>query len=263
MLTLTEAVRAYVRPGAVVYLGNFGAQLFSVGHEMIRQHVSDISILMASGGLLLDQLIGAGVARSATFAHCWSPVGPAPAWNFRRAAQSGELQTSLHEVTLGLFNAALLAGAHGVPFMPVRDLPRTGYTEEEWTAGMLSTTECEFGSSRVVRALRPDIAFVHVDLADKDGNGHIRGPLGEVQLATQAASAVVLVTEELASGTAVRAAGLNIPGVLVDAVVQCPGALAPDGAIGRYPRDTEAYERYTEQSSTPERFAAWLAEVRA
>lgn len=263
VIGLAEAVRAHVRPGVSVYLGNFGAQLFSVGHEMIRQRVSDVDILMASGGLLLDQLIGAGVPRSATFAHCWSPVGPTPAWNFRRAAESGDVGIELHEVTLGLFNAALLAGAHGVPFMPVRDLPGTGYTEDGWTAGMLSTADCVFGCTPVVRALSPDVAFVHVDMADEDGNAHIRGPLGEVQIAAQAAATVVLVAEELASGPAVRAAGVSIPGVLVGAVVHQPGALAPDGAIGRYERDTEAYQRYSERSRSPQGFHSWLAEVRA
>lgn len=263
VLGLAEAVRTHVRPGRSVYLGNFGAQLFSVGHEMIRQGVSDVDVLVASGGLLLDQLIGAKVPRSATFGHCWSPVGPAPAWNFRRAAESGRLDVELHEVTLGLFSAALLAGAHGVPFMPVADLPGTGYTDEDWTGGMLATAECAFGSTRVVRALCPDVAFVHVDLADEDGNGYVAGPLGEVVLAAQAAGAVVLVAEEIATGEAVREAGVTIPGVLTCAVVHHPGALAPDGAVGRYDRDVGTYEDYARRSRSPEGFAAWLAEVRS
>lgn len=263
VLGLAEAVRAGVRPGASVYLGNFGAQLFGVGHEMIRQEVSDVDILVASGGLLLDQLIGAKVPRSATFGHCWSPVGPAPAWNFRRATESGAAAVELHEVSLGLFSAALLAGAHDVPFMPVADLPGTGYTDEDWTGGMLAVAESPFGCAPVIRALRPDVAFVHADLADEDGNGHLRGPLGEVVLAAQAARTVVLVAEEIVSGEAVREAGVTIPGILVGAVVHHPGALAPDGAVGRYDRDVEAYERYARQARTPDGFAAWLAEVRS
>ncbi|MEN3270163.1 MAG: glutaconate CoA-transferase, subunit [Pseudonocardia sp.] len=79
LLSLADAVRRHVRPGVRVYLGNFGAQLFSVGHEIIRQGCSHLDVVIASGGLLMDQMLGAGVLRSATFAHCWSPVGrPGP-----------------------------------------------------------------------------------------------------------------------------------------------------------------------------------------
>lgn len=259
-LTLAEAVRFHVRPGIRVYLGNFGAQLFSVGHEMIRQRVTGVDAVIASGGLLLDQLLGAGVLSSATFGHCWSPVGPAPAWNFRRAAESGESTVELHEMSLGLLSSALTAGAHGVPFMPVADLPGTGYVDEDWTGGLLGTADGTFGSARVVRAENPDVAFVHVDVVDRDGNGRVRGPLGEVLLAAQAARKVVLVAEEVMASAEVRALGVTIPGVLVDAYVHLPGAVAPDGAIGRYDRDVEAYERYADRSRSAEGFRAWLAE---
>jgi glutaconate CoA-transferase subunit A len=51
----------------------------------------------------------------------------------------------------------------------------------------------------------------------------------------------VVVAEELAEGVVEGAA---IPGVLVDAVVECAGAVAPDGVAGRYPRDVAAYLAY-------------------
>lgn len=262
-LSLPEAVRTHVPNGSRVYLGNFGAQLFSVGHELIRQRREDLEAVVASGGLLLDQLIGAGVLRSATFGHCWSPVGPAPAWNFRRAAESGDRRVTLHEVSLGLFSAALTAGAHGVPFMPVKGLPGTGYSDEDWTGGLLGHVDSPFGAATVVRAENPDVAFIHVDLVDADGNGHIRGPLGEVVLAAQAARHVVLVAEEVADPAEVRRAGVTMPGVLVDAYVHHPGAVAPDGAVGRYERDVTAYERYAASTRTAEGFRDWLTGVLA
>lgn len=257
-LSLADAVRTHLRPGTRVYLGNFGAQLFAVGHEIIRQDIRDLDAVIASGGLLLDQLIGAGSLRSATFGHCWSPVGPAPAHNFRRAAEGGAGTPRLHETSLGLLNAALTAGAHGVPFMPVAGLPGTGYADEDLTRGLLGEATSTFGRAPVVRAERPDVAFVHADLADADGNAHLRGPLGETLLAAQAARTVVLVAEETAAPAAVRAAGIHLPGLLVDTVVHRPGAVAPDGAVGRYDRDVTAYERYAEESRTPEGFRRWL-----
>jgi glutaconate CoA-transferase subunit A len=260
VLELADAVDRYAPDGARVYIGNFGAQLFAVGHELIRRRRQELHAVIASGGLLLDQLFGAGVLRGATFGHCWSPVGPAPAWNFRRLAEGGHASIELHELSLGFFSAALAAGAQGLPFMPVPDLPGTGFVDEDWTGGRIAVAETQFGAARVVAAEVPDVAFVHADLADAAGNAVIRGPLGEVGLAAQAARAVVLVAEEIASAEQVAAAGVTIPGLLVDAVVERPGAVRPDGTIGRYDRDVTAYDRYSRASRTPEGFRQWLAD---
>lgn len=262
-LSLSEAVASHVRPGTSVYLGNFGAQLFSVGHEMIRQGCREVDAVIASGGLLMDQLLGAGVLRSATYGHCWSPVGPSPAWNFRRAAEGGDDTTVLHEMSLGMMTAALTAGAWDVPFMPVPRLPHTGYVEEDWSRGQRSRVVTELGAADIVAALSPDVAFVHVDLADRAGNGVIRGPLGEVLVAAQAASTVVLVAEEIVDMEVVLAAGMTVPGLLTSAVVHRPGAVAPDGAIGRYDRDVAAYEHYVSWAATPDGFEAWARELGA
>ncbi|TXK38955.1 CoA transferase subunit A [Nonomuraea sp. C10] len=260
LIGLPEAVTAHVQPGRTVYLGNFGAQLFAVGHEIIRQGRTGLHVVVGSGGILLDQLLGAGALASATFGHCWSPVGPGPTWNFRRAAESGDRAVTLYELSLGLMTAALTAGAWGVPFMPVPGLPGTGYTDEDWPNGRMSRVDTAFGTADIVAAITPDVAFVHVDQADADGNGVIRGPLGEALVAAQAARALVLVAEEVVGTEAARRAGIVIPGVLTTAVVHHPGAVAPDGTIGRYERDVAAYERYVAGTSTPEGFAAWLSE---
>lgn len=258
VLTLTEAVRKYVPIGSSVYIGNFGGQLFSVGHEIIRSETKDLDLIVASGGLLMDQLIGAGALRSATFCHCWSPVGPWPAHNFRRAAEFGTSEIVLHEMSIGHLTAALAAGAWDVPFMPVADLAGTGYVEEDWTEGMLSHATSGFGTARVVRALRPDVAFVHVDRVDRHGNGTILAPVGETVFAAQASGSVVLVAEELVDDLGPYAATTALPGLLVDAVVHLPGAVAPDGAIGRYARDVDAYVRLERASRTTTEFEKWL-----
>lgn len=263
IMALSDAVAEHVQDGTSVYLGNFGAQLFSVGHELIRQGRHDLDLVVASGGLLVDQLLGAGCARSATFGHCWSPVGPSPAWNFRRLAESGDESVRIAELSLGLMTAALTAGAWGVPFMPFPGLEETGYVTEDWTDGAVAHASTPFGDNLVVRALAPDVAFVHVDRCDRDGNGWINGPLGEVALAAHAASTVVMVAEELVDAADVRARGISIPGVLVSAITVVPGAVAPDGAIDRYDRDVAAYESYVAEAATPEGFARWAAGVRA
>jgi glutaconate CoA-transferase, subunit A len=271
MLTLPQAAAEYVSDGTVVYVGNFGAQLFCVGHELIRQQRRGLHAVIASGGVLLDQLIGAGTLASATFGHCWGPVGPSPAWNFRRHTEGrhtehGDAESApqlrLHELSLGLLTAALTAAAWNIPFMPVSGPAGTGYLEQDWTGGLVGRADSTFGSTPVVRAVTPDVAFVHVDQVDEYGNGFIRGPVGEVVVAAQAADAVVLVAEEVTDTDNVRKHGITVPGVLVDAYVHQPHAVWPDGAIGRYDRDVDAYLSYAQQSRTRDGFAQWLQHTR-
>lgn len=262
VLSLPNVVADKVRPGRSIYLGNFGSQLFSVGQEIIRQEITGLDVVIASGGLLLDQLLGARCVRSATFGHCWSPVGPSPAWNFRRLAEGGDTETALHEMSLGMMAAGLTAGAWGVPFMPVPGLAGTGFLTEDWSNGMLAQAQSPWGACNVVAAITPDVAFIHVDRCDERGNGWIPGPLGEVSLAAAAAAEVVLVAEEMVDTETLRAGGITIPGVRTAAVTLSPGAVSPDGAIGRYDRDVAAYEEYARVSSTEAGFNGWLAEVR-
>jgi len=236
MSTLAEAV-ADVAPGDTVWLGNFGTQLFAAGEELVRQEARGLHVVLASGGLLLDRLIGAGVVSEVTFSHCWNAVGPAPTRHFRRAWQDGA-DIRWHELPMGVLAAALGAAAQGLPFAPVRVHPGTGYDTDDWSGGMLAHLDSPFGEATVVKALSPDIAFVHVDRADADGNSIFSAPPGEAVAAAQAARRVVVVAEEAGLPAGVRA---DLPGLLVDTVVISPGAAAPDGVPGRYPRDVAAY----------------------
>jgi glutaconate CoA-transferase subunit A len=240
-MQLEDAVAATVADGDCVWLGNFGAQLFAVGAELIRQGRRDLHLVIGSGGLLLDRLLAAGVASEVTFTHCWSPVGPRPTRAFR-AAWEGERSVRFHELSLGTLVAALEAGAAGVPFAPVPLDPGTGYLD--WTPMMLGRVESPFGAATVVRALRPDVAFVHGLRADAAGNVAIGAPAGEAPAAVAAARRTVAVVERV--GGDAGPAGPTLPAVLVDHLVEHPGAVAPDGVAGHYERDVAAYEEYAE-----------------
>jgi glutaconate CoA-transferase, subunit A len=262
VLDLAEAVQCYVKDGDVVYVGNFGTQLFTVGHELIRQRRRELHVVVPSGGLLLDQLLGAGCVGAATFGHCWSSIGPRPTWNFRRRYEQQQDSVRWYELSLGALSAALLAGAWRVPFMPVAVSSQTAYLAEGLANGRLSQASSEFGTATIVRAIRPRVAFIYADRVDRWGNAVILGPQSDVSAAAQAADEVVVVAEELVSEAQVRATPAAIPGVLVSAVVIAPGAVRPDGATRRYPRDVTAITDYCLRTATPEGFSSWLdAEV--
>lgn len=259
MLTsLAEAV-ASVPDRACVYLGNFGAQLFAVGHELIRSGRRDLRLILPSGGILLDDLIAEGVTTDVVVSHCWNPIGPARTEHFQRGAQEGWLTVT--ELSFGAICSALQAAALDVPFATTTDLSRTDYLER--SGGMLAEVRCEFGEATVVRALAPDVAFLHVDRASTDGRGWVASPLTDVLTAAQAARRTVLVAEELVTEEQAEGEGpATIPGLLVSAVVHAPGAVRPDGAAGRYGRDLTAYAVYSTVAGTAEGRAAWRETLR-
>jgi glutaconate CoA-transferase subunit A len=263
---MPDAVREHVRPRATVYIGNFGAQLFSVGHELIRQGHSGLHVIAGSGGLLLDQLIGAGVADAVTFAHCWNPVGPAPAWNLRRVAEAATADrfapVEIRELSLGMLGTAFQAAAWGVPFLPLAISDETGYVQDDWARGLLGRVSSDFGDTWVVRALQPDVAFLHADLADSHGNALLTEPNGEHLVAAQAAVRTVLVAEQVLPDGQHLPHPATLAGVHVDAVVEHPGAAAPDGTPRRYPRDVDAYADYAAVSATVEGFRSWVGAVK-
>jgi glutaconate CoA-transferase subunit A len=241
--SLEDAVASTVADGDCVWIGNFGTQLFAVGEELIRQGRRDLHLVVVSGGILLDRLLAEGVAAEVTFTHCWSPVGPRPTRTFRAAWEEGS-EVCFHELPLGALIAALEAGAAGVPFAPVALDPGTGYAE--WTPEMIGTAESPFGEATVVRALRPDVAFVHGRSADRDGNVQIGAPAGEAPAAVAAAGRTVAVVEQIID---LQLTGVALPSILIDLIVEHPGAAAPDGVPGLYERDVAAYETYAGASA--------------
>jgi glutaconate CoA-transferase subunit A len=256
--SLEDAIASTVADGDCVWIGNFGTQLFAVAEELIRQRRRDLHLVIGSGGILLDRLLAEGVAAEVTFTHCWSPVGPRPTRAFR-AAWEERSEVRFHELPLGALVAALEAGAAGVPFASVALDPDTGYSE--WTPEMIGTAESPFGEATVVRALRPDVAFVHGRSADRDGNVQIGAPAGEAPVAVAAARRTVVVVERIFDRPSASShlstnvvdncelTGVVLPSILIDLVVEHPGAAAPDGVPGLYGRDVAAYEAYAGAST--------------
>lgn len=258
-LSVAEAVAEYVKGGTTVYIGNFGAQLFAVGHEIVRQDCCDLHLIMGSGGILMDQLIGSGCVAEATFSHCWSPVGPAPASCFRRAMESMERSMVPHEMSLGSLTAGLTAAAWGVPFMPVPLSAGNDFGNEGGNA--TTSVDSPYGPADVVKAIAPDVAFIHVDGVTRRGDGLLRSPRGEAVAAAAAAGIVVLVAEELVDDEAVARsspAAVAFPGMLTSAIVVSPGAVHPDGVAGRYDRDISWYRAYSSAARTEDGFEAWM-----
>jgi glutaconate CoA-transferase subunit A len=114
----------------------------------------------------------------------------------------------------------------------------------------------------VVPALNPDVAIVHVQRADAEGNAHIWGIIGEQKEAAFAADRVILTAEEIVTEAVIRSDPNRtlIPGFTVDAVCHVPYCAHPSYTQGYYDRDNAFYLAWDKISADPELLKSWLDE---
>ncbi len=110
------------------------------------------------------------------------------------------------------------------------------------------------------KALSPDVAIVHLQRADRDGNAHCWGNFGVMIEAVRASKRVIVVAEEIVEPDVIASDPNRtvIPGFLVDAVVECRYGAHPSPVQGYYKRDDAFFRQYHEQTKAPADSAAWL-----
>jgi glutaconate CoA-transferase subunit A len=267
VLPLTEALRRHVRDGASVALGTALECLipFAAAHELIRQGRRDLTLVGPISDICFEQLIAAGCARRVVAAWVGN-VQHGAAYAFRRALEQGvprPLEIEDHSnFSIAL---ALEAAAQGVPYLPTRSLLGSDLLVRN---RRLRTAACPFTGVPLVLvpALAPDVAILHVQRADRDGNCHAWGPTGVSAAAGKASRAVIVLTEELVDADVIRSDPNRtlLPGFLVAAVVHLPGGAHPSPVQGYYNRDHELYTDWHVRSATAEGAVGWLEEwVRA
>jgi glutaconate CoA-transferase subunit A len=155
---------------------------------------------------------------------------------------------------------ALHAAALGVPFLPTyatlgRDLLKKNGNLREFSSPVSEEKLV------AVRALRPDVAILHVQRADAQGNAHIWGSLGVAVDGGRAARKMIIVAEEIVEPSVISSDPNRtlVPGFLVEAVVHEPGGAHPSPVQGYYGRDHAFFARYHEQTRRAEDFEDWLA----
>lgn len=248
LTTLPEAI-AGVPDGALVALGGNTLHRGPGGavHELVRQGKRDLEIVKTAGAYDVDLLCAAGCVRavSAGFVGYETPFGMAPA--YREAVESGRVEAKEHACATVI--AGLRAAIQGVPFMPVAGLHGSDLPAAR--GFQLVPDPYSDVLVYVVPALRPGVAILHVQEADREGNARILGTRFEDVLMAQAASRVILTAERIVDGAAFAAASetVAIPGFMVDAVVDAPGGAWPLSCTPFYDYDAEY-------------LAAWVAAAR-
>lgn len=227
-------------------------------HEIVRQRKRGLELVKTAGAYDIDLLAGTGCAASASvgFVGFETVFGMAP--SYRRAVEQGDLETKEHACYSVI--SGLRAAIQGVPFMPINgfegsDLPGA--------RGFKTVVDPYDGREVVViPALIPDVAIIHVQEADFEGNARIIGTRFEDVLMAQAAKRVIVTAERIVDGSSFESIPeqVAIPAFLVDAVVEAPNGAWPTSCAGFYDYDAQYLAAYVEASRGEDTLRAFVAD---
>jgi len=251
---------ARIRDGDVVALEGFTHLIpFAAAHELIRQGRRNLTLVRMTPDLICDQLIGAGCAARLVFSWGGNP-GVGSLHRFRDAVENGwPGPLALEEYTHAALANAYEAGACNLPFAIFRsyrgDLARANphfrmlrcpYTGEELTT---------------VPAMRPDVAVIHAQKADGEGNVLVEGIIGvQKQIVLASRIAVVTVEERVSTFHNLHPNACVLPHWTIGAIAIVPGGAAPSYAHGYYERDNAYYIEWERLSANRDTFLKWLDE---
>jgi len=261
--TAAEMV-ASIPDGAHIALGGFAIarNVIAPVHELIRQNKRDLTVSQGVAGLDTDLLVGAGLVKHLIIGGgSLDRFGPVHCIN--RARETGSL-ASEDWTSLSLC-FRYLAGALGLSFIPIKSLIASEILdrlEHGPGAADVARMQCPFTGENYVamRALQPDISFVHVQVADADGNCRIDGPRWENEEQAKAAKRLIVVAEEIVPTDVIRQEPERtiIPAHRVEAVIHQPWGAHPTAVFGRYDYDAAHLKLYVEHSKRSERIGDYI-----
>jgi glutaconate CoA-transferase subunit A len=267
VMSTADAIQKFVGNGDFLFIGGYICRPpFAAIHEIIRQKKRDLTITRSNAADDFDMLIGAGCVKRfiATFISL-GLYGLARC--YRRSIEQGiPHKIEVEEYTNLSLPLMLMAGALGMPFVPVKDMVGTDLMNIKSFMGenKYKMIESPFDGSPVmlVPALRPDVAIIHVQQADEDGNAQMWGIGGDCKWGANAAKKVIVSCERIVSRETVGKdpSRTIVPSFKVVAVTEEPFGAHPGYTPGFYDVDLSYGYLYKEASNTVEGFQAFLDE---
>jgi glutaconate CoA-transferase subunit A len=222
--------------------------------EVARSTVSSLHVSSFFAGPEVDLLIGVDKITTLSYAFVgFDVLGMAP--NFRRVRETGKIQAK--EYSEWMFLLALQAAASKVPFMPTRSglgadllhLPDSPFRE----------FHCPISGQPLVAvpALVPDVAFIHANEVDLEGNLQIWGDAFADVLLTRAATTVYALADRVVPSltNVEKYPTFQISRVWISAVAVVPDSTGFTGAPPSRAIDFEGVADYQRNATS----SKWLA----
>jgi len=228
MTVLADAsVLTDIPSGSTIAVGGSGLSRKPMGllRALLGGGARDLEVISFLGSVDVEFLLAANaIATLHTAAVGLEGFGLAP--GYRRARQEGTVRTI--EWSEGSLCAAIEAAARGLPSLPCGTSPESQVVTVNPFLGAFPDPMT--GAITVfARALRPEVALLHVPRADEHGNLFIDGDAGIDGLLARAAGRTIAsasqITDEPAAGAAVSR--IWVDAVVVDERGQWPTACHP------------------------------------
>jgi glutaconate CoA-transferase subunit A len=259
LLSLSQAVARFVKDGDLVAMEGFTHLIpFAAGHEVIRQRRRDLTLVRMTPDILYDQLIGMGAVRKLVFSWGGNP-GVGSLHRMREAVERGwPAPLELDEHSHAAMANAYEAGAAGLPCAFFRgyrgtDLPRVNAN--------IKFVACPFTGEELaaIPSIRPDVAIIHAQKADREGNVLIEGIVGVQKEAVLAARRSIVTVEEIVEDLHPSSPNsVVLPSWTVSAVVAVRGGAHPSYTHGYYARDNSFYFAWDKISRDRNTFLEWM-----
>jgi glutaconate CoA-transferase, subunit A len=260
--TLSEAV-ASISSGAHLALSGFAITrcTMAFAREIIRQGIKDLTISQCVGAMDADMLVGASAVNRLIYGGgSLDRFGRLNCVN--RGIEEGTLAAEEYSSLSVAFR--YLAGALGIPFMPIRSLRGSDLMtqlKEKSGSNLANITDPFTGEDwPVLKPLLPDVAVVQVQAADEEGNAWIMGPRWDNSEQVRASQRTIVITERVVTDETIRQnpERTMIPGLFVSHVVELPFSAHPTSVYRTYDYDADQIQVYVEATRTPETFRTYL-----
>ncbi len=267
VMKMTEAIANYVHDGDFLYIGGYICRPpFAAIHEIIRQGLKNLTITRSNAGDDFDMLIGAGAVQRfiSTFLSL-NVYGLGRC--YRRSIEKGiPHRIELEEYTNLSLPMMLMAGSMGMPFVPVKDMVGTDLLKYKSFMGdnkyKIISSPFDGQTILLVPALNPDVAIIHVQQADENGNAQIWGIGGDCKYGANAAKQVIVSCERIVSREIIGQdpSRTIVPSFKVVAVVEEPFGAHPGYTPGFYDVDFSYGYLYQQVSNSHQKFQDFLQE---
>jgi glutaconate CoA-transferase, subunit A len=242
IITLSEFQKKVSR-GAKVGVGGFDLHRKPMSLVLALAdipHINELELFGISLALEADILIGGDKVRKIissytgleNFGQCYF---------FRKGAEQGKIEPV--EMSTYATILSLQAGAEGVPYIPTRTMI---YSDMSKNNELVKITESliDGGKIAVVKAYTPDVALIHAQEADSDGNVRIDiPPATRVDDYLARASKKTFVSVERIVN---KIENPTISGLYVDYIIQSPGGSAPTSLHPRWDVCSNAMNLYVQ-----------------
>ncbi|MEW6442294.1 MAG: CoA-transferase [bacterium] len=225
----------YIRPGSFVAIGGGWScnKPMAVIREIVRQNITGLKVMSIVGGWEMEWLLAAGAVEHLVFSFLsLESFGLPP--NFRRVAERKLIRLS--EIEGCSMIKGLQAAGQGLPFAAFKGPKGSDIIKE--APELYKTVNCPFTGQELtaIQAIAPDVAVIHAQQADEQGNVQIFGTSASDLDMAKASKAVIVTVERVVSSDALReskSATLLFRNE-VDLVVPCPYGASPCSSVPFY-----------------------------